>query len=186
MTNINANLNLAESISDFISTVQRLLEITEVAKWDGNTVEREERIREAALILAGQCIALLLYNLSQLPEAQAIAKEKTQGWYLGIKVRHLTCWREILTVGNVIVRLKLVYVLKKRPRTGGKIKKINQGFCLWLRWLGIVEGVSPLTWATVAKFSTTSSSFEMARFTANRLGNKVKRQENRKANIPIW
>jgi len=91
MKNIKANLNLAESISDFQSSVKKLLEIVDVSKWDGNTVrEREEKIREVALILAGQCIALLLYNLSQLPEAQAVAREKTQGWWLGRSVRHLT------------------------------------------------------------------------------------------------
>jgi hypothetical protein len=174
MKKIKASLNLAESISEFQSRVKKLLEIVEVSKWDGNTVrEREEKIREAALILAGQCIALLLYNLAELPEAQATAREKTQGWWLGRSVRHLTCWREILTVGNVIVRLKIGYVLEKNHREKGERKKVNQGFCPWLRWLGIVEGVSPFTWEIIAKYGTISSSFEMARLQLKDWGIKV-------------
>ena len=83
MTNVEANFDLNESISDFLSNVQELLEIKEVSTWDGNTFrEREEKIRDAALVLAGQCIGLLLYNLSQSPEAKATAKEKTRGWWL--------------------------------------------------------------------------------------------------------
>jgi len=52
MTNVEANFNLNESISDFLSKVQ--LEIKEVSTWDGNTFrEREEKIRDAGLVLAG-------------------------------------------------------------------------------------------------------------------------------------
>jgi hypothetical protein len=165
MKNINASFNLAEALSDFQASVKKSLEIVEVVNWDGNTVrEREEKIREAALILAGQCIAILLYNLSQLPEAQTTAKEKTAGWWQGRCVRHLTCWREILTVGNVVVRLKLPYILEKSCRDEEeKRKKINQGFCPFLRWLGMGEGVSPLVWSVIAKYGTISSSFEVAR-----------------------
>ena len=165
MKNINASFNLAEALSDFQASVKKSLEIVEVVNWDGNTVrEREEKIREAALILAGQCIAILLYNLSQLPEAQTTAKEKTAGWWQGRRVRYLTCWREILTVGNVVVRLKLPYILEKSCRDEEeKRKKINQGFCPFLRWLGMGEGVSPLVWSVIAKYGTISSSFEVAR-----------------------
>ncbi len=76
--NIIATLNLTKSLDNFEQTVTKLLELSEVSKWDGSTVrEREQKIREAALILAGQCIALLLYNLSQSEEAQATAIAKT-------------------------------------------------------------------------------------------------------------
>ena len=34
---------------------------------------KEEQIRQAALILAGQCVALLLHNLAQSKEAHIIA-----------------------------------------------------------------------------------------------------------------
>jgi hypothetical protein len=175
MENIKASFNLTESISDFQESVKKLLEIVEVSKWDGNTFrEREEKIREAALILAGQCIGLLLYNLSQSPEAQATAREKTEGWWVGKCVRHLTCWREILTVGNVVVRLKLPYILEKSSRKlEDKRKKINQGFCPLLRWLGMGEGVTPLVWSLIAKYGTISSSFEMARLQLIDWGIKV-------------
>jgi hypothetical protein len=164
MTNVEANFDLNKSISAFLSNVQELLEIKEVSTWDGNTFrEREEKIRDATLVLAGQCIGLLLYNLSQSPEAQATAKEKTRGWWLGRKLRNLNCSREILTLGNVIVKLKLPYMLERGQRQPGEKKKINEGFCPFLSWLGMVEGVTPLAWSTIAKYGTISSSFEIAR-----------------------
>jgi len=64
--NIDATLDIAKSLKDFESQVTKLLELTNVKEWDGRIFkEREEKIRNAAIILAGQCIALLLYNLSQ-------------------------------------------------------------------------------------------------------------------------
>ena len=59
------------SILDFQETIIPLLDLTSnVSKWDGRTIrDKEQKIREASLILAGQCIALLLYNLSQLKSA---------------------------------------------------------------------------------------------------------------------
>lgn len=66
MKKIFATLDFTKSLHNFAQTVTKLLELTEVEKWDGSTLrEREQKIREAALILAGECIALLLYNLSQ-------------------------------------------------------------------------------------------------------------------------
>ncbi len=59
-----ATLNLTQSLRDFETTVKPLLELGEVEQWDGRTfLARERKIREAALILAGQCIALLLFQL---------------------------------------------------------------------------------------------------------------------------
>ena len=41
------------------------MKLNNVAEWDGITIkDREEKIREAALILAGQCVAILLDTLS--------------------------------------------------------------------------------------------------------------------------
>ena len=41
--------------------MKKLLDLTKIEEWDGQTVkEREEKIREAALVLADQCIAMLL------------------------------------------------------------------------------------------------------------------------------
>ena len=52
-----ANLNLNQSIKDFQVNIIKLLKLNNVAEWDGITIkDREEKIREAALILAGQCV----------------------------------------------------------------------------------------------------------------------------------
>ncbi|WP_392482943.1 hypothetical protein [Nostoc sp. C110] len=45
--------------------------MTNITEWNGKILEeREGKIREIALILAGQCIAILLYNLSQSQSAK--------------------------------------------------------------------------------------------------------------------
>ncbi|MBE9055516.1 hypothetical protein IQ237_05610 [Sphaerospermopsis sp. LEGE 08334] len=64
---IYANLSLTDSISEFQENVKKLLDLTKIEEWDGRTVkEREEKIREAALVLAGQCIAISLQILATL------------------------------------------------------------------------------------------------------------------------
>ena len=88
--NIHANLNLTKSLSDFQAQVTKLLELTDVKEWDGRVIKfREQQIRDAALILAGQCIAILLYNLSQSQEARLfsygsnsrmVATKNTKAW----------------------------------------------------------------------------------------------------------
>jgi hypothetical protein len=60
----------AQSLKIFSETITAALALDDVAQWDGRTIlDREQKIRQAALVLAGQCIALLLYNLSQSKEA---------------------------------------------------------------------------------------------------------------------
>ena len=52
-----SNFNLEQSIHKFQVNIRELLELNNPAQWNGITLlEREEKIREAALILAGQCI----------------------------------------------------------------------------------------------------------------------------------
>ena len=53
--NISANLDLSKSILDFQETMIPLLDLTSnVSEWDGRTLrDKEDKIREAALILAG-------------------------------------------------------------------------------------------------------------------------------------
>ena len=61
-----ANFNLNQSLKDFQVNITELLQLNNVAQWNGITIkEREKKIREAALILAGQCIGVLLNNLSK-------------------------------------------------------------------------------------------------------------------------
>lgn len=143
--NIPANLDLTKSLLDFQETVIQILsQSSNVSDWDGRTIrDKEQKIREASLILAGQCVALLLYNLSQLKEAQDTAISKTKGWWHPKSKRHGKCWRQILTMGNVIVSLHLPYVVERRRKPKNPRKSLNQGFCPFLRWLGMEEGITP-------------------------------------------
>ena len=76
-----ANFNLNQSIKDFQVNITELLQLNNFAQWNGITLlEREEKIREAALILAGQCIAILLEQLAKSIEAREKAIDLTKGW----------------------------------------------------------------------------------------------------------
>lgn len=160
--NIYANLNFADSLSDFKEDVTKLLELKNIEEWSGRIVkEREETIRQAALVLAGQCIAILLHKLSQSESAHQTAINQTKGWWHTDTQRHGYTKRKILTVGNVVVNLKLPYVVQKREKKAKK-KSTNVGFCPLLKWLGMSEGLTPLVWSDIAKYGAISSSFEAA------------------------
>jgi hypothetical protein len=173
---IFANLNLNQSLSDFQVNIPEILKLNNVTEWSGKTIkEREEKIREAALILAGQCVAILLDNLSKSKEAQEKALNLTRGWWRKkTKKNGYKTW-QILTVGNVIVKLKLPYVVEIKKRKDYKIKPKGQGFCPFLRWLGMEEGISPYVYSTLAKYGTITTSFEMSRQTLMDWGLKDKR-----------
>ncbi|MBO3457975.1 ISLre2 family transposase [Aetokthonos hydrillicola Thurmond2011] len=161
--NIYANLDIIKSLFDFQENVTKLLEITDVREWDGRVIkEREEKIRDAALILAGQCIAILLYNLSQSQDALDTAMAQTQGWWQSKTQRHGYRKRQILTVGNVLVTLILPYVVTRDKKRKDKKKSPLQGFCPFLKWLGMEESLTPLVWSTVTQYGAIASSFEAA------------------------
>ncbi|MHC5721182.1 MAG: ISLre2-like element ISCst1 family transposase, partial [Nostoc sp.] len=106
----------------------KLLELTNVSEWDGRILkEREQKIRDSALILAGQCIALLLYNLSQSQDALDTAITQTQGWWHPKTHRHGFRKRQILTAGNVLVTLNLQYLVT-RSEKNDKNQSESQGF----------------------------------------------------------
>ena len=64
--NIYSTFDLSKSLSDFQAKVTKLLKLTNIPFWDGRILrEREEKIRKSALIIAGECNALLLHNLSK-------------------------------------------------------------------------------------------------------------------------
>ncbi len=174
MSKIFANFNLNQSLKDFQVNVTELLQLNNVAQWNGITIkEREEKIREAALILAGQCIGVLLNNLSKSKEAAGTAIDSTKGWWRKkTKKNGLKTW-QILTVGNVIVNLKLPYVVERKTRKDYQIKLKGQGFCPFLRWLGMESGVTPYAWSNIAKYGTVSTSFEMAKQTLKDWGVKI-------------
>ena len=54
-----------------------------------------------------------------------------------------------------------------------KIKPKGQGFCPFLRWLGIESGVTPYVWSTVAKYGTITTSFSRARQTLEDWGVRI-------------
>ena len=79
---ILANFNLSQSVEEFQVSIQELLKLDNVTEWTVRTIkQREVLIREAALILAGQCVAILLDNLSKSREAKETAIKQTQGWW---------------------------------------------------------------------------------------------------------
>lgn len=99
----------------------------DVSQWDGRTIrDREQQITQAALILAGQCIALLLHNLSQLSEAHATASKQTWGWPLPTSIGHGRRWMQVLTLGNVVVSLWLPDVVERPPQPKGKPRKVRE------------------------------------------------------------
>lgn len=78
---IPATLDLTQSLKSFESEIALEMSLSDVSQWDGRNIrEREQKIRQAALILAGQCIALLLHKLSESKEARISAAKQTQGW----------------------------------------------------------------------------------------------------------
>ncbi|ACC81534.1 hypothetical protein Npun_F3032 [Nostoc punctiforme PCC 73102] len=161
--NICATLDLSKSLSNFSLEMTKCLELTNITEWNGKILkEREEKIREIALILAGQCIAILLYNLSQSQSANQTAMIQTRSWWDTTMQKHGYRKRQILTVGNVLVTLKLPYMVKKKPTTESKNKMSIQEFYPLLPWLGMSEGLTPLVWSTVAQYGAIASSFEAA------------------------
>ena len=169
-----ANLNLNQSLEDFQASITQLLKFNNITEWSGIIIkDREEKIREAALTLAGQCVAILLDKLSQSREAIHTALNQTKGWWKTSTRKNGCKIRQILTVGNVIVNLKLPYVVEIKKKKDYKNKPKGQGFCPFLRWLGIESGVTPYVWSTVAKYGTIATSFEMARQTLKDWGIKI-------------
>ena len=131
--NIPATLDLNKSLLDFEVAIAPTLALDKVEKWDGRTLKhREALIRSTALQLAGQCVALFLHKLSQSQLAQETAINQTQGWWRLRTRRHGSCQRQVLTIGNVVVNLKLSYVVERRNKPKGKKKIPTQGFCPWL------------------------------------------------------
>ncbi len=112
-------------------------------------------------------------QLSKSKEAREKAIELTKGWWRK-KTKKNGCknW-QILTVGNVIINLKLPYVVERKTRSDYKRKPRGQGFCPFLRWLGMESGVTPYVWSNIAKYGTIMNSFEIAKQTLKDWGVKI-------------
>ncbi|RCJ35180.1 hypothetical protein A6770_40730 [Nostoc minutum NIES-26] len=171
---IHATLDLSKSLSVFKDEIKKLLELKNINEWNGQIVkEREEEIRQAALILAGQCIAIFIYNLSQADSAHHTAVIQTQVWQYPKTQKHGYTKRQILTIGNVLFPLSLPYMVTKIENNKKKNESPNQGFCPFLKWLGMSEGITPLVWSTIAEYGAIASSFDAARSTLKDWGINV-------------
>lgn len=143
-----------------------VLSLGEEGEWDGSRLrEKEVEIRQGALVLAGQCIALLLSKLSLSTEAIERSHKQTQGLRSRDSKGHGYRSLKITTVGNVTVQLRLPYVVQGRSKgIKGKLSHqwIQGSFYPFLEWLGLREQVTPLVWATIAEYGTVSASFATA------------------------
>ena len=158
--------SLTELLITFQSAIAPLLELGKIENWDGTELKkREEEIRKLVIILGGKCIAILLEKLSKYSEAQAKALEQTKGWWRKRTGKNGSREWKILTMGNVKVTLNLPYVVERLPKPRKKKKPPLQGFCPFLRWLGLEKRVTPLVWSTIAEYGTMRTSFETAQIT---------------------
>ena len=99
--NIYCTFDLSKSVSHFQEKVTKILELTNIPEWNGQTFKlREKEIRESALILAGECIALLLHDLSKSQEFLHKTMQQTQGWWHNKTRKHGCKKRQILTGSN--------------------------------------------------------------------------------------
>lgn len=165
-SNIPADLNLSQSLQRFEALVRSVLSLGELDKWNGSKLcETEAEIRQGALVLAGQCIALLLSKLSSSSQAITLSNEQTQGLRSRHSKGHGHRSLSITSLGNVTVRLRLPYVVQG-PLQGIKGKLSHQwikgSFYPFLEWLGLTEQVTPLVWSTIAEYGTLSPSFAAA------------------------
>ena len=87
--NICSIFDISKFLSQFQEKVTKLLELTNISEFDEQVLKvREETIRKYALVLAGECIALLLHNLSNSQEFLDKAMQQTQGWWHNKTQKH--------------------------------------------------------------------------------------------------
>ena len=169
-TSIAATLDLDHAIAAFREAIDSALSVGEIEDWDGEKLRRHEQtIRQAALVLAGQCIALLIHRLATHRCAYQEASERTKAMRRpgseGMGRQEIG----VLTLGNVLLKLKLPYIKgpskkrRKRRRVGQRGKAIQGSYYPFLEWLGMSERVSPLVWTTVAEQGMLAHSFAQAR-----------------------
>ena len=94
----------------------------------------------------------MLHNLSKSQDFLDKATQQTQGWWHDKTRKHGYKQRQVLTVGNVEVTLKLPYVVERRHQLSQGKKTFHEGFCPFLRYLGMSEGVTPFVLSTIAQY----------------------------------
>ena len=110
--------------------------------------------------MAGECTVFLLHNLSKSQEFLDKAEQQTRGWWQTTTQKHGCKKRQILTVGNVKVSLKLPYVVERQTQSNKNQKSLHEGFCPFLRYLGMSEGLTPGVLSTIAQYGAIAGSFE--------------------------
>jgi hypothetical protein len=157
------SLDLSTLLSNFKEKVTKLLEIKNLREWSAQTFKDiEEKIRNTALTLAGECIAVLLNKLAKSQLALDTAISQTESQSNQTMRKHGNYTRHILTVGNVKVTLSLPYMVERHQKSHQKGKYLKLGFCPFLKWLGIESGLTPLVWTTITKYGAIAGSFEAA------------------------
>ncbi|BAZ50340.1 hypothetical protein NIES4103_29560 [Nostoc sp. NIES-4103] len=161
---LDSTLDLSTLLSKFKEKVTKLLDIKNLSEWSAQTFKAlEEEIRNTALSLAGECVAVLLNKLSNSQLALNTAISQTENMSNKAMRKHGNYTRHILTVGNVKVTLSLPYMVERHQQSHQKGKYLKLGFCPFLKWLGIEEGLTPHVWATVTKYGAIAGSYKAAR-----------------------
>ena len=103
------------------------------------------------MVLAGQCIALLLSTLAEQSASPSVSRDKTQGIRSPKSQSKGRRQITITTLGT------------DKGIAGHRSHAwISGGFYPFLEWLGMSERVSPLVWSTIAEYGMVSVSFASA------------------------
>ena len=89
--------------------------------------------------MAGQCVDILLYDISKSNLAINTANKKTQKWWRKKTKNHSYKKRQILTIGNVEVTLNIPYLIERNYIKNKSKKSFKQGFYPILRWLSVAN-----------------------------------------------
>lgn len=176
---IPALFDLEAAIAVFRDTVTPLLEPGAATDWDGaKLAAREQLIVGAVLVLAGQCIAILLQRLVGAASVRQAAQERPQPLRQATSVGHGLRGVNITVIGGVQVPLQVEYVVARqsRHRPGRKRKRGRRepaqprGFYPVLALLGIADRLSPLVRSLVAEYGNLATSFAAARASLAQFG----------------
>ena len=114
---VPALLDLDAALEEFSSVVTPLLKVGGETNWDGpQFLAREQAILQSALVLAGQCIALLFADVVSSPQVQQTARERTRPLRQPTSVGHGQRRVNITLIGGVRVPLLVEYIVARNPR----------------------------------------------------------------------
>lgn len=174
---VPALLDLDAALEEFSSVVTPLLKVGGETNWDGpQFLAREQAILQSALVLAGQCIALLFADVVSSPQVQQTARERTRPLRQPTSVGHGKRRVNITLIGGVRVPLLVEYIVARNPRKRrGRPRQRRgvaqqQGFYPVLSLLGSADRLSPLVRSLVAEYGNLSISFASAQHALTQIG----------------